>query len=70
MRYTGFAHKKREGLQQKKVTPASLLFKGQGTVLKTVKWLITFRNFLCLENEILKFYDFPGFLWPVRTLQK
>ena len=29
-----------------------------------------FHDFLGLENEILKFYDFPGFLWSVRTLIK
>ena len=28
-----------------------------------------FHDFLGLENEIIKFHDFPGFPWPVWTLQ-
>ena len=29
---------------------------------------IKFHDSSDLENEMLKFPDFPGFLWPVRTL--
>ena len=28
---------------------------------------LIFHEFPGLENEILKFYDYPGFSWPVRT---
>ena len=31
---------------------------------------IKFHDFPGLENEILESHDFPGFPWPVRTLQK
>ena len=30
--------------------------------------LFQFHDFPGLENEMLKFYDFPGFPWPVKTL--
>ena len=31
---------------------------------------IKFHDLLGLENEIVKFHNFPGFLWPVWTLQE
>ena len=52
-----------------RTTPQFILYFLINTIFHDFPWPTPkFHDFPGLENEILKFHDFPDFPWPVRTL--